>query len=179
LTPLLQVQADYRLPGSLRHLYDPQDLVDDVWLAVLPRLGELGERDGRWTPVLLRYLGTSLLRRVNELRRKHLMGKPSQETISRGASIQNATHPLAVTVTGAVTRASRSESTCMLREAIASLESRDREVVILRGIEQLSNQATAELMGDTPAAVAMRFHRALKRLRVRLPGSVFDEIDPG
>lgn len=50
---LLRLQASYRLRGTLRRIYDPDDLVDDVWVAVLPRLGDLEERGGRMTPVHL------------------------------------------------------------------------------------------------------------------------------
>ena len=40
-TPFLRVQAEYRVQGSLRRLYDPEDLVDEVWMVVLPKIAEL------------------------------------------------------------------------------------------------------------------------------------------
>ena len=49
LSPLLIVQAEYRLGPDLRRVYDPEDLVDEVWVVALPRLGELSARDGRYT----------------------------------------------------------------------------------------------------------------------------------
>ena len=39
---------------------------------------------------------------------------------------------------------------------------------LLRGIEQNSNQTVGVLLGISAQAVAMRYHRALKRLREKL-----------
>lgn len=58
----------------------------------------------------------------------------------------------------------------------AALEGQDREILVLRGIEQYRNQTVAKQLGLSPQAVAMRFSRALDRLRERLPGSVFEEL---
>ena len=69
-TPLLLAQARYRLGASLRTHYDPEDLVSEVWAIALPRLPDLTVRDGRATPVLVKFLATTLLFRVNSLMRK-------------------------------------------------------------------------------------------------------------
>ena len=71
-TPLLEVQAGYRLQGDLRRLCDPEELVDEVWLVTLPRLGDLRPRDGHWKPVLLKFLATTLLNKVNSMMMRHL-----------------------------------------------------------------------------------------------------------
>ena len=60
--------------------------------------------------------------------------------------------------------------------AIEELSERDREIVVLRAIEQHSNQDAAELLGIAPNTAAQAFGRALGRLREKLPGSVFDEL---
>ena len=57
-----------------------------------------------------------------------------------------------------------------LASAIANLEDDDREVILMRHREQLSNQQVAEALGLTEAAASMRYLRAVRRLRsVLLP----------
>lgn len=178
VSPLLRMQVEYRLPERLRKLYDADDLVNDVWMSALPRLSTLAARDGRWTPVLLRYLGTAVMRRVNELYRKHLQGKPVQ-VVQRAVPDATSADPLAqlsASLTGALTMAAKNDAHQKLGAAIRDLAAPDREVVVLRGIEQLTNEGTATLLGEKPSTVAMRYKRALEKLRNALPGSVFDEL---
>jgi len=55
-----------------------------------------------------------------------------------------------------------------LRALIAELPGRQRAVVALRVLADLSPQETAELLGIAPATVHVHLHRALVTLRVRL-----------
>jgi RNA polymerase sigma-70 factor (ECF subfamily) len=58
-----------------------------------------------------------------------------------------------------------------LDAAIAALDDDDREVILLRHREQLSNQDVAAALGLTAAAASMRYLRAVRRLRAALlPG---------
>jgi RNA polymerase sigma factor (sigma-70 family) len=173
LTPLLVAQASYRLRPPLRSLYDPLDLVNDAWLVALPRLGELTAREGRQTPTLLKFLATTLLYRINNLVRKHIRGDD-------GGGAPEGSDPLAQVSSdesGVVTAAVRREVRGAVLETIEELEPSDREVLLLRGIEQQPNQAVALLLNLPPQTVAKRYQRALERLRARLPGSVFEELE--
>src|SRR3954469_11661254 len=59
-----------------------------------------------------------------------------------------------------------------LDAAIADLDEDDREIILMRHREQLSNQQVAEALGLSEAAASMRYLRAIRRLRgVLLPGS--------
>jgi RNA polymerase sigma-70 factor (ECF subfamily) len=55
-----------------------------------------------------------------------------------------------------------------LDAAIADLDEDDREVILLRHREQLSNQQVAEALGLSEAASSMRYLRAIRRLRAAL-----------
>jgi RNA polymerase sigma-70 factor (ECF subfamily) len=55
-----------------------------------------------------------------------------------------------------------------LHAAIAELDDDDREIILLRHFEQLSNQEIAALHGITEASASMRHLRALRRLRESL-----------
>jgi RNA polymerase sigma-70 factor (ECF subfamily) len=52
-----------------------------------------------------------------------------------------------------------------LHLAIAELDEDDREVILMRHFEQLSNQEVAAGLGLTEAAASMRYLRAMRRLR--------------
>jgi RNA polymerase sigma-70 factor (ECF subfamily) len=68
-------------------------------------------------------------------------------------------------------QAIRAESQAAVRAALASLPLVDREVLILRFVEQLSAKEAASILGITPEAVGMRRLRALRRLSDQLQGS--------
>jgi RNA polymerase sigma-70 factor (ECF subfamily) len=55
-----------------------------------------------------------------------------------------------------------------VRSALASLEPHDREVLVLRYLEQLATREIAAVLGINEAAVKTRHRRALERLRRRL-----------
>jgi RNA polymerase sigma-70 factor (subfamily 1) len=58
-----------------------------------------------------------------------------------------------------------------LQQVLTSLDDIDREVILMRYYEQLSNQEIAAALGLTEAAASMRHLRALRRLKEALTGS--------
>ena len=67
----------------------------------------------------------------------------------------------------------RAELRERVQAALESLEPRDREVLVLRYLEQLTSKEIAAVLGISEAAVKTRHRRALERLRARL------DIEPG
>lgn len=171
-SPLLLAQAAWRLGPELRALYEPEDLVNEVWAVALPRLSELPPRDGRTTPVLLRFLATTLLYRVNNLVKKHV----TSATVRRRDPADPTGSQLPAETTTIISRAVREEMRSHVGAAILELDPRDREVLVLRGIEQNSNETVALILGISPNAASMRYQRALQRLRSRLPASLLDDL---
>ncbi len=174
--PLLHLQASHRLRGAARRLYDPEDLVQEVWAIALPRMPHLAARDGRWTPVLVSFLSTTLLHRVNKALMRALR---VERRIHRDGSGERASDELEKVpdeVRNIVSRVSIRELSLKLRECIETLSERDREILVLRGIEQLSTREVAESLGEKPDTVYMRFRRALDRLKQAFPASVFSEL---
>src|SRR4051812_49561985 len=55
-----------------------------------------------------------------------------------------------------------------LDAAVARLDDDDREVILMRHREQLSNQQVSEALGLSEAAASMRYLRAIRRLRAAL-----------
>jgi RNA polymerase sigma-70 factor (ECF subfamily) len=70
------------------------------------------------------------------------------------------------------TRLARDELRSHVQKALAQLADHDREVLVLRHLEQLSTTEIAAILGVTEGAVYTRHLRALKRLRTLLEGDL-------
>jgi len=173
-SPLLLASASYRLGGRLRRVCDPEDLVNDVWLVALGRLADLEPRDGRYTPVLLRFLSSTLLNMFNNLLRKHVIGKPSN--LEGSGLDDNPVDRVKSPWTGVITRVARREAGAAVSECLEQLSDRDRELIILRGIEQHPYREIAVITGRDPKALAVEYWRGIGKLRKALPRSVFAEL---
>ena len=66
--------------------------------------------------------------------------------------------------------ATRHELERRFQAALEELDENDREVILLRHFEQLSNQETAQALGLSEPAAGMRYLRAVRRLRGLLQG---------
>lgn len=62
----------------------------------------------------------------------------------------------------------RLEDRALLERALARLSEADREVLVLRDLEEFGGEETARLLGVTVAAVKSRLHRARLRLAAHL-----------
>ena len=52
-----------------------------------------------------------------------------------------------------------------VRQAVGALDEADREIILMRNFEELTNQEVAEALGIAPAAASKRYGRALLRLK--------------
>lgn len=171
----LHAAASWRLSGRLRAVCDPDDLVQEVWTIVLRRLPDLDLERLRSTPAFLAFLAGTLRNLVNNLLRKH---------VARGAlrappvgGVDESIDRLRADVTSVTRRARVGEARAALAAALDRLADGDREVIVLRGIEQTSNQDTAVILGVTPNVVAARYRRARERLKALLPESILGELE--
>ena len=175
---MLRATAEYRIGGVLRAHVDPEDLVQEVWAAALPRLGDLAPREGRYTPSLLKFLGSILLHRIGNLARKHIR---ERKLASRGPDTQGGeADPLAAVEarsTGVQERLERREAQDQVSASLARLDPRDREILLLRGVEGHAYKEIAVILGADAKSLAVRYQRALEKLRRELPGSIYDELD--
>ena len=72
--------------------------------------------------------------------------------------------------------AGRAEVRALLDEAMAELDEKYRVVFVLRDIEELSTEETAEALQITPANVKVRLMRARLMLRERLTQALGDAV---
>jgi RNA polymerase sigma-70 factor (ECF subfamily) len=59
----------------------------------------------------------------------------------------------------------RRELAQQVRQALAELSETDREILLMRNLEALSNQEVAQVLQIDPVAASQRYGRALLRLR--------------
>lgn len=166
LTPLLRSQAAYRLGGTLGEAVDADDVVSEAWLATIPRLTGLEIRGPRATPVLLAYLST-VVRNATNRRLRHFLthGTVPLEQPEETEDVRDL-----------LRNAMAREEVAEVARHLEDLSPSDREIVILRAVEGLSNGEAAEHLGLDPRIASKRYERALKRLRDRCGDSAFSEI---
>jgi RNA polymerase sigma-70 factor (ECF subfamily) len=173
-SPVLLAQARYRIGPALRRWCDPEDVVSDVWIVAIRRITELRAASESGTGTLIRYLGTVLAHRVRDLARLAAVRQAGGG--AAGARHETPVSQIEDATTGIVSSVIRRERTRALGDAIDALDADDREVIMLRGIEGTSLEEAATIMRTTPGAVAVRYHRALKRLRGALPGTALADF---
>jgi RNA polymerase sigma-70 factor (ECF subfamily) len=90
-------------------------------------------------------------------------------SLHQGALPQVTSLSLAEQLLGKLTTASqaaiRVELKMRVQEALNSMAPEDREVLVLRHFEELSNSETAQVLGIKPSAACNRYVRALQRLK--------------
>ena len=63
-TPFLEVQIQIRV-GGRGSSQDVEDMVADVWVVALQRMRDIRPREGRYTPALAKFLGSTAIRTAN------------------------------------------------------------------------------------------------------------------
>jgi RNA polymerase sigma-70 factor (ECF subfamily) len=167
LRRMVAVRLDRRLAARV----DPSDVVQEALAEADRRLDDfLRERPIPYY-VWLRRLAWV---RLEKLRRRHTAGRRDISREEPAALADESVRELAERVlasdTGPSTAAGRAERRRRVRESLYRLAAVDREVLVLRFLEQLSTAETAAVLGISPGAVKVRLFRALERLRRCLDG---------
>lgn len=74
---------------------------------------------------------------------------------------------------GPSTAALKTELQDRVRQALDLLDDDDREVILMRHFEEMSNEEVAETLGLSPSATTMRHGRALMRLKRILEAGLY------
>lgn len=151
-----------------------EDLVQDVWVRVLPELQQLRPHpaNGRWTPALLGVVRRTLRNRVIDVRRSAIRrrlatpdGAPPADWLRDDSS------------SGPVSKALRSERRQLLQEALDRLTDRERALYVDRIFDEASIDELAAQFGMTPTAVIKARQRVRQRLSACLAPRLLDELD--
>jgi RNA polymerase sigma-70 factor, ECF subfamily len=170
--PLRRV-IDLRLDPALGRRVDASDIVQDVLVEASQRLTEYLRDPTMPFHLWLRHLAQD---RIIDTHRRHRLAQrrsiDKEQPIQRPAWAEESSVQLvAHLVDGERTPASaaiQQELQRRLDAALVELDESDRDIILMRHHEQLSNQDVAAALGLTEAAASMRYLRALRKLRAIL-----------
>ena len=172
-----------RLDPALAARLDASDVVQDVLLEAHRRLSDYLRNPVMPFHLWLRHIAKDHIidahRRHRQAQRRSLDREQPivPARLDAHSSIELAGQLLDQEATPA-SAAIRNELQKRIDRALAELDEEDREVILMRHGEQLSNQEVAEALGLTEAAASMRYLRAVRRLRAALlPGGASSSGD--
>lgn len=172
LDQLLDQQRDYlrrlleaRMEPGLRKRVDPSDIIQEALLVASNRIDDYLERN----PTTFRlWLRRKTLERLVDARRTHFAQKRTvkrESPFTDASSLAIARHLLSDRPSAAIMRQELGDQ---VREAMLHLSESDREILILRNAEHLTNQEVADLLEIDQKAASKRYGRAILRLSEQL-----------
>jgi RNA polymerase sigma-70 factor, ECF subfamily len=171
LLRMVRLRMDQRLKGRV----DSEDILQDTYLDAAQRLEEYAAKPSMSFFVWLRFLAAQ---KLIDAQRHHLgvekRNAGREVSLYRGPMPEAFSASLAAQLLGRLTSPSlaaiRAETQIKVQEVLNTMDAIDREVLVLRHFEHLSNAETAELLSITPATASKRYITALKHLKVILSG---------
>ena len=168
LLRMVAVRMDRRVAARL----DPSDVVQEALADAVRELPDyLQRRPMAFYPWLRQFAWERLLllqRHHIEARRRSVDRERSQPLALPDESALALADCLFAEGTSPSGRLMGEELRQWVRDALDQMSPRDREVLVLRYLEMLSNKEIAAVLGITEGAVKVRHLRALERLRSRL-----------
>ncbi len=170
--PLRQV-IGLRLDPAVARRVDASDIVQDVLVEANQRLTEYLKKPDMPFHLWLRHLAQD---RIIDTHRRHRLAQrrsvDREQPMARPAWADESSVSLIAqlidTERTPTSEAIRLELQRRLNAAIDQLSDDDREIILMRHHEALSNQEVAHALQLTEAAASMRYLRALRRLRMVL-----------
>lgn len=166
--PRLRRMVSLRLDPRLRRRVDSSDVIQEAFVDVTRRLEEY-----RSTPKMPFFLWVRLLtaQKLMEFHRRHLgaekrdvrreVAAPSHYEAS-SVALARAIVDEGTSPSGALLRKELEQS---LRDALEKVKETDREILMLRHFERLSNEECAQVLGLSLSGTKLRHLRAMKRFR--------------
>lgn len=182
----LQRMVHFRLDQRLRGRVDPDDILQEAYLAARQRIDSFAAEKTTSVFVWLRLIvGQTMI----DVHRRHLGSKmrdANQEvSLQRFASPMASSASMSMHLLGGMTSPSqaamKAEIAGMLDRILADMEPMDREILVLRHFEELTNKEVSDLLGIQRSTASNRYVRALQKLKVilsRIEG-VGDDRDGG
>ncbi|PLS02395.1 RNA polymerase sigma factor [Neobacillus cucumis] len=130
---------------------DVEDLVQEVFIRAIKGFDTYQEKSSpkTWLFSIARHVGIDEIRKRKRLRKKQIIGFRDEET-------DKETPEKILQL---------NEDNRLLYQAIQSLKANYRDVIILRGIKELSVSETASILNWDENKVRITYHRALKTLQ--------------
>lgn len=169
----------FRLDPRVASRVDVEDVLQDSYLNAEQRLQFVWREAS--TGGLFVWLRLIVQQTITDLHRKHLAAQSRDATrdrpLERLAPNPSSASSMASWLLGHLTSPSqaalRKEVSQQLESALNTLSDLDREILILRHVEELSNVEAAAILGLSEQGASARYVRALTRLQqilTRIPG---------
>jgi RNA polymerase sigma-70 factor (ECF subfamily) len=168
--------VELRMDRALQRRVDASDIVQDVLVEANRRLNDYLHDPTMPFHLWLRHMAKDRL--IDAHRRHRLAQRRSldrEQPLVAAGPVDQSTVELAgqlcdpeLTPAAAATH---QETLRRFQAAVERLDDADREVILMRHFESLSNQEVAQALGITGAAASMRYLRAVRRLRMMLGDS--------
>jgi RNA polymerase sigma-70 factor (ECF subfamily) len=169
----LRRMVEMRMDRRLERRVDASDVVQDVLIEANRRLNEYLKNPALPFHIWLRQLARD---RVIDLHRRHRVAakrsldreQPLAARVRLDESTMDLANQLADREMTPAEAATWHELERRFQAAIEELDDIDREVILMRHFEQLSNSEAAAALGLSEPAASMRYLRAMRRLRALL-----------
>ena len=161
--PYLRRLLELRLSQKLKARIDPSDVVQETQIEVARRIDDYLERRPMSFRVWLRKTANEQM--IMTYRRHVGAERPSIErevALSDSSSLALAKQLIKGDPSKEL---QRRELAARVRKAVDSLPDADREMLLMRNFEELTNQEAAEVLEIDSVAASKRYGRALVRLR--------------
>ena len=161
---------DLRMDHKLKQRVDASDIIQDVLVEANRRMEDYVQAEPMPFHLWLRQIAQD---RIIDAHRRHRVAARrsldrEQPLVSPGYNEQS-TIQLAAQLAGNEKSPAEQMALQELREQFASavdeLDEQDRDIVMMRHFEQLSNSEVAQALNLSAAAASMRYLRAIRRLR--------------
>lgn len=177
----LRRMIDMRMDARIQTRMDASDIVQDVMVDASRRLREYLQDPSMPFHLWLRHIARDRI--IDAHRRHRVSAKRSVDREQRPAApnLDHSTVELVAQICDVqltpAAAATLQELQQRFQAAITEMEDQDREVVLMRHFEHLSNQDVAHSLGLSEPAASMRYLRAMRRLRVLLtdPNASLDD----
>ena len=166
--PYLKKVVGLRLDAAIRSRVDPSDVVQDAYLEAHRRFGNYVQ-----SPVLPFRLWLRQIACDESMKAHRRHRQTAKRSVDREIALpEQSSILLARRLQGMMSSPSqkiqRKETAKLIREAVQKLPPHERDVVIMRHYEGLSNQEIGLLLDVEPATVSKRHGRAMLRLHETL-----------
>ncbi len=162
--------VELRLDRKVQQRVDVSDVVQDVMIEASGRLEKYLDDPVMAFHLWLRQIAWDRI--IDTYRRHRVSAKRNmdrEQSMSAPAGPDHSTMEFAVQLCdpGLTPQAAATQREIALKveAAIERLGEQDREIILMRHYEHLSNQEIAEVLGLNPPAASMRYLRSVRRLR--------------
>jgi RNA polymerase sigma-70 factor (ECF subfamily) len=174
---LRQVVA-LRLDPHIRPRVDPSDVVQEAQLEAFRRFPDFLRRRPMSFRLWLRKTACERLLMLQRFHRQAARRSVDRETALPDRSALQLVRQFLARGSTPSEHLGNAETARRVCDALAQLSETDREILLMRNLEALSNHEAAEALGIEPVAASQRYGRALLRLRKLLVQNGLLEGEP-